>query len=325
MNKIKSKAFFGDGNGGVELREVELGPILDHQVLVKVKSFGLNRADMLQARGLYPPPQGESQILGLEFSGEVLGVGSKCSPDLINQRVMGLTASGAYSEYIIIDLNLLIPFDNSLSFEEAAAIPEAWVTAYFNLLAQKKISPGSKVLVHSAAGGVGLAAVQLARISGFDVIGVVGSKEKESFLNDLGVPETLNYKDKGYDFFQKQNKSAIGFVLDTIGPSLFDFHIEILRQGGHIQNIGLLGGVVGNLDMKKFLHKNLSIKSSTLRGQSLEVKAELCRDICHQVLPKILSGDLKVNLFKVFGSEDIIQAFNLMLSNEIIGKLVISW
>jgi NADPH:quinone reductase-like Zn-dependent oxidoreductase len=323
--QMKSKSYISNGNGSVILKELDMPSLKSSEVLVKINSFGLNRVDILQAKGLYLPPQGSSEVLGLEFSGEVIQIENVNSKFKIGDRVCGLTSAGAFSEYINISESLLIKLPDNLSFAQGAAISEAWITAYFNLCYLNKITSKDLVLIHSAAGGVGIAAIQISLAAKAQVLASVGSNEKVKYLKDNFNVQVYNYKDGAYQNLLKEHKSKVTFVLDTVGPSILNLHSQLMSYGGKIQNIGLLGGASGLIEMADFIKKNLSLSSSTLRSQDILIKAELCQKIVDEIMPYLESGKYKIPIFKVFSANQIDVGFKSMISNEIIGKIVYSW
>ncbi len=328
MSKKKvllSKYFIANNEGGLKLEQFEVQEPSDFQVLVKIAAFGINRADLLQLKGLYQPPVGESSILGLEFSGEIVSVGSHVTKFEVGQLVAGLCGSGAYSEYFLAHENLLIPLPDDIPLVEAAGFPEVYGTAVFNLFYLHSVKEGQKVLIHSAAGGVGLAAIQLLIENGSEVHAVVGSEEKSKRLECYEIAEIYNYKSGGYESLLESHKDSFDFILDTIGGSLLDLHVKIIKQYGVIQNIGLLGGREGHLDFGKFLTKNLTLSSSTLRSQSLNVKAELCQKLSSQVIGKVASGKLSLNIHEVLDAGEIHKAFEILRSNQNFGKIIVRW
>lgn len=293
------------------------------EVLVKIKSFGVNRADILQVKGLYPTSNPISSVPGLEFSGEVCEYRTTSEKIFKGKRVCGLSRCGAYAEYIKIHEDCLIDLPDELSFEEGAAIPESWSTAYFNLFLKGSLLPKELVLVHSAAGGVGLSAVQLAKQHGARVIGIAGTTDKINLLQTLGVDDTLNYKSDSYSSLERLYENKIDVVLDTLGGDMLAFHCKVLAYGGRLLLIGLLRGVNSEINASVLLRKNISIIASTLRTQDLHTKKIIGSFINESVIPKIINGQFKVHMSRVFEFSEIEKAHEFILESKNTGNVVV--
>ncbi|XP_028293706.1 quinone oxidoreductase PIG3 [Gouania willdenowi] len=322
-----------DVPGGPEnllLRTVPIPQPKDGEVLIKVHATALNRADLLQRRGLYPPPPGVSDIMGLEVSGTVdtLGPGVKRALKP-GDKVMALLSGGGYAEYVAVQEELLMPVPSNLTFYQAASIPEAWLTAFQLLVLIAQVKQGEVVLVHAGASGVGTAAVQLVRLFGGVPIVTAGSAEKLKLAEKLGAAAGFNYREQSFvqgvhDFTQGRGADVI---LDCIGGSSWEQNVSSLAVDGRWVLYGALGGkmVEGEL-LGKLLSKRGHLLTSLLRSRSLQYKADLVRAFSHKALP-YFSGQpssLRPVIDSVYPMEDIAEAHTHMEANRNMGKIVIS-
>lgn len=308
----------------LELRDVEAPTPGEHQVRLAVHATALNRADLLQRRGMYPPPKGESDILGLECSGVVDGLGPGVTKLKHGDRVMALLPGGGYAEHVVIHEDMAIPIPGGMSFEEAAAIPEAFLTAQEGLFGLGGLEPGQTVLVHAAAGGVGSAGVQLARLAGGRVIATAGSAEKLELVKRLGADLCVNYKTQ--DFAVEAKKFAplgVNLVLDFVGGSYWDKHAQCLAIGGRCVVIGVLGGAMANVNLALLLMKRHQILGLVMRSRPLVDKIRITQQFIRHNLPHFPTGDLKPVLDEVFPLVQAQQAHERMEANANSGKIIL--
>jgi tumor protein p53-inducible protein 3 len=286
------------------------------EVLVRVRATAVNRADLLQAEGKYPPPPGASDILGLEAAGEVEATGEK---------VFFLLPGGGYAEKVAVPRAMLMPVPPNLSLAEAAAIPEAWFTAYLNLFVEGSLKPGERVLVHAAASGVGTAAIQLARRAGCAVVATARSEKKCEALRALGADLVVDTSRQ--EFLSRIEamfgKEAIDLVLDSVGGPLFAPNIRALRRGGRIVLIASMAGPGAEIDLRAVLSKRLRIIGSTLRSRPLEEKVALTRAFVRDVLPAFADGSLAPVIDCAYPLRNAAEAHRRMAANENVGKIVL--
>lgn len=296
------------------------------EVLVKVAATALNRADILQALGLYQPPEGVTDILGLEAAGEVVEVGSGVLELKRGMRVCMLIPGGGYAEYLTVDERLCIEIPPFMSFESAAAIPEVWATAYLNLVNEGELSAEDSVLIHAGASGVGIAAIQLAKHIGARVYTTVGNQEKVEICESLGALKAVNYRKDDFETVIKEvtSRKGVDVILDSVGGNYLKSNIELLKKHGRLISIGMLGGGKAELDLSRVLKRGLSIKGSTLRDRPIEVKARLMKVIANLVIPKISNDEFKVFIDKTFPLDSAQQAHEYMQTNLSIGKIVLT-
>jgi len=318
-----------EGAGGpevlsiVEVAEPVAGP---NDVIIDVAAAGLNRADCLQRRGFYPAPKGVvADIPGLEFSGTVRDVASTASRWSVGDRVMGICAGGAMSTRIAIHEDTLLPVPAGMSLNDAAAIPEVFMTA-FDALAQGGLEAGQQVLIHAAGSGVGTAAIQLVKREGATAVGTSRSEEKLVNAARLGLSESLLVTEK---LFAKELKSRQGrgadIILDFIGAAYLAENIKALAGQGTLVVIGLLGGVSAELPLGLLLAKRARVIGTVLRSRSLAEKISLTQEFEQAVLPGFASGELVPVIDRVLPMADIASAHSYLESNASFGKVVMSW
>lgn len=312
-------------------KELYLGetaePLRQHKndLLVEVKAIGVNRADILQREGKYPPPPDASEILGLECAGIVLEASpnSKYKP---GDAVMGLVPSGAYAEQVIIHEGLAQHLPEGLSFEEAAAMPEVYLTAYQALCWQAQIKKGERILIHAGASGVGTAAIQIAKQIGAEVI-VTASAKKHALCQRLGASLCIDYQSEDFAQYLKDYTKARGGVeaiIDFIGASYFERNLDSLSLDGRMVILGLLGGVkVESLNLAKIVTKRLKIMGSTLRARSQDYQAKLSAECWAYIMKNRSEMLFKPVIDEVFDWKDVRLAHEKMERNENAGKIVL--
>ncbi len=286
------------------------------EVVVRVRATAVNRADLLQSQGKYPPPPGASEILGLEAAGEVEGSG---------ERVFFLLAGGGYAERVAVPRSMLMPIPRALSFADAAAIPEAWFTAYLNLFQEGGLKVGERALVHAAASGVGTAAIQLAKRAGASVVATARSATKCRALLALGADLAVDTSREEFlsRIEQTFGKESIDLVLDPVGGALFAPNLKCLRRGGRVVIIASMAGPSAEIDLRMVLAKRLRIIGSTLRSRPLEEKAALTAAFVNDVLPGFSDGSLVPVVDRTFPLAEAADAHRRMAANENVGKIVL--
>jgi tumor protein p53-inducible protein 3 len=313
------------GTENLRLAEVPDPELRDGHVLVDVKATALNRADLLQRRGAYPPPKGETDILGLECAGVVVQVGADVGSFRPGDRVMALLPGGGYAERVVVHEKMAIPIPPRLSFEEAAAIPEAFLTAREALFTLGRIHAGGTVLIHAAAGGVGSAAVQLAKKAGARVVATAGSADKLAKVQDLGADTLVNYRTE--DFAEVTlavtEKKGADVVLDFIGASYFSKHLSCLTVGGRLVVIGMMGGTHAELNLAQLLMRRLQILGLVMRSRPLTDKIAITQTFIRESLPFLADGSLRPIVDCVLPLAEAAKAHDRMEANENFGKIVL--
>lgn len=308
------------------IAECERPPISPDEVLVKVQAFGVNRADTLQRQGKYPPPPGESKILGLEVSGEIVALGGETSEWEIGDSVCGLVAGGGYAEYVALDARLAMPIPSTVSTVDAAGLPEVFLTAFQALVAIGDLQHGQRVLIHAGASGVGLAAIQLARHLNCDIAVTASSQAKLDACAQMGAAHLINYTEHDFVSVLKDRKWQADVIVDFVGGDYLNRNLNVIAMDGRIIYLAMLGGRYADaLDMAKLLAKRASIHGSTLRNRSLSYKRKLVSDFLQQFYDGFEQQSLGVNRDTCYSVEEIAQAHARIEANQTIGKLLVSW
>lgn len=298
-------------------------------LLVRVRAAALNRADTLQRRGGYPQPgpRAAFEIPGLEFAGEVVRVGERVEGFAEGERVMGLLAGGGYAEYVSIHHRLAMKVPASLSWEEAGATPEVYITAHDALL-QCSLAAGEAVLVHAAGSGVGVAAIQIAKLMGASlVVGTAGSADKLERARALGLDVGVNYREDGADFaaacLEATGGRGVDVVLDVIGANYWEQNLKALAPKGRMVLVGLMGGPMTQANLGTLLMKRLQVRGTTLRARPLEEKGMATRAFEKSVLPHIASGRVRIVVDRTFPLQEAAAAHEYLERNESFGKVVL--
>lgn len=325
MKAVYIREFGGVEN--LEYREVpEPAEPKGNEVLVRVRAAGLNRADLLQRRGLYPPPDGYSpNIPGLEFAGEIEEVGDAVSDLNIGDRVFGITAGEAQAEKMLIDARLAVRIPDDMSFVEAAAFPEAFITAHDAVFTQAMLLPGETILIHAVGSGVGLAALQLC--SSMTTIGTSRTRKKLDAALEFELDHPVLAADGNFadEVLAATNGDGVDVVLDLVGGAYFEQNLRVLRPKGLLMVVGLTSGASSEIDLRTILQKHLSIRGTTLRGRSIEEKALVVDAFRDDVVPKIADGRVLPNIDKVFPAAEVRAAHEYLESNESFGKVILEF
>lgn len=289
------------------------------QVRIRVAAAGLNRADLLQKAGLYPPPPGASQVLGLECSGVISEVGAGSSWQ-VGDRVCALLAGGGMAEEVVVDGRHVLPAPEGLSLVEAAALPEVYSTAWLNLFQLAALKPGEKVLLHAGASGVGSAAIQLCKAFGNPCWVSVGSADRLAYCEALGAQGGVIRTD-GLEGLR--DLGPFDVILDPVGANYAALNLKLLALDGRWVLIGLMGGREAPLDLAQVLAKRIQLLGSTLRSRDEQFKADLLSDLRQYVWPLFAEGRLSPQLARTFPIRDAEAAFAELATNRVSGKLVL--
>ncbi|KAK1924033.1 hypothetical protein DB88DRAFT_488907 [Papiliotrema laurentii] len=323
-----------DGKGPAEnlyLGEEETPLPKQGEVQVKIKTFGLNRMDLLQREGQYPlPPQASKTIMGVEFAGVVTKLGEGASKFKEGDEVFGLAFGGAYAEYIISPEQMLLHKPKSLGWAEAGGIPENWMTAYQALFLEGGLQKGQNVLIHAGASGVGVAAIQLALHVGQanKVFTTCGTDEKVEFLKRLGGGDErlipINYRTQQFEEEIKKHEDGVDLIVDFIGKNYFTPNLNSLRRDGTLVFLAMMSGpkLPADTNIIQILFKRLTLKGSTLRSRTTEYQADLLQRFEKHALGLITEGKMKVEIHEVFPWDKVIEAQKEMEANKNSGKIV---
>jgi putative PIG3 family NAD(P)H quinone oxidoreductase len=299
------------------------------EVLIKVSAAGVNRADLLQAAGLYPPPPGASKLLGMEVSGVVEAVGDDVAGWAPGQEVCALLAGGGYAEYVAVPAGQLLPHPVGLDLTDSAGVPEVACTVWSNLAMTAHLSEGQLLLMHGGASGIGTHAIQVARALGARVAVTAGSTAKLDFCRDLGAEILINYHDE--DFVARVHEATDGggadVIFDIMGASYLDRNIDALAPDGRLIIIGMQGGVKGELNIAKLLGKRAHVIGTTLRGRPTNgpnSKSEIVAAVTESVWPMIADGRVRPIIGARLPIQEAAEAHRMLSSGEVTGKIVLT-
>ena len=315
--------------GGPEvliLAECERPVPAEDQVLIKTSAAGVNRPDILQRLGKYPPPPGASPIPGLEVSGEIVQNNSTDTSLNPGNRVCALVHSGGYADFVVADSALCLPIPAGLSMAEAAAIPETFYTVWSNVFDRGGLQPGERLLVHGGSSGIGTTAIQLGKAFGAIVFTTAGNEEKCKACVALGASLAINYREQDFvkACLQATANQGIDVILDMVAGEYLDRNIEVAAADGRIIIIAGLGGHKSTINIQKLLINRLTITGSTLRPRPLAFKAAIAANLKKHVWPKLEAGEIRPVIFKTLPLEQAADAHRLMESSQHIGKIVLT-
>jgi putative PIG3 family NAD(P)H quinone oxidoreductase len=295
------------------------------QLLVKVHATALNRADTLQRRGKYPPPAGESTLLGLEIAGVVVAVGPHVREFKPGQRVFGLVGGGGYAEYCLLDQGVAMPMPDDWDFVKAAAVPETFLTANETVFELGQLKTGESLLIHAAASGVGTAAIQMAHAIGAQVYATVGSDIKCEKVLALGATAAVNYKTTDFVtwIMQQTEGTGVDVVEDFVGKDYLMKNLSVLKTGGRLIQVSTMSGAITEIDLRVLMSKRLQLIGSVMRSRSLQDKREITTRFKKRWLPMLVDGTIQPIIDRVYPWQDVVAAHTHMESNENIGKIIL--
>lgn len=295
------------------------------EVLIKVRAAGVNRPDLMQRAGLYPPPKGASDIPGLEVAGTIVAAGNAVTGLQVNQSVCALVAGGGYAEYVTAPATQCLPIPNGLSIVEAASLPETYFTVWSNVFDRARLTEGETILVHGGSSGIGTTAIQLCSALGFDVLTTAGTEEKCQICEELGAKKSINYRTEEFSTSVKSitNQKGVDVILDMVAGDYLQRNLECLADDGRLVIIAFLGGVKTTINMTDILRRRLTVTGSTLRPRSEEFKQKIAVNLLKYVWPLIENKQIKPLIYRSFALENAAQAHRLMESSAHIGKIVL--
>lgn len=295
------------------------------ELAIAVHATALNRADLMQRQGLYPAPPGASEILGLECAGVVEAVGAGVAGWESGDRVMALLAGGGYAETAVVDAGSAMPIPTGMAFEDAAAIPEVFLTAYLNLFELGGLRESGSALVHGGGSGVGTAAIQLAKAAGAEILVTAGSAEKCRRCTEIGADLAINYREQAFRAVvaKRNGDKGVDVVLDSIGGPYLEDNLACLSRGGRLVLIGLMGGAKAELPLGLILRSHLQVIGSTLRSRPVAEKAQIVRNFRTRFGAHLESGTLRPIVDRVLSLEDAAAGHRLMKASDHFGKIVL--
>jgi putative PIG3 family NAD(P)H quinone oxidoreductase len=310
--------------GGPEVLEVHdvPDPRPDQgEVIIDVAATAINRADLLQRQGNYPPPPGASPYLGMECSGIVSELGEGVSGWRVGDRVAALLSGGGYAEKVAAPVGQLLPAVETLSLVDNAALPETTCTVFSMVFQVGHLEPGESILIHGGTSGIGTMAIQLAHVHGAQVFTTAGTPRKVDFCRELGADVAINYREQ--DFVEEIGRAGVDVILDNMGALYLERNVKALATGGRLIVLGLQGGRNGELDLGTLLAKRATVTAAGLRGRPLEQKAAIVAGTHHMVWPLLEAGSVRPIIDRVLSLDDAAEAHRLVESSEHIGKVLL--
>jgi putative PIG3 family NAD(P)H quinone oxidoreductase len=318
----------GGGPEVLQIAEGQIPEIGPSEVLIQTHFAGVNRPDILQRSGTYPPPSGASPILGLEVAGQVVALGAKVTAWKVGDQVCALTPGGGYAEYCHADASHCLPLPRGFNLATSAAIPENFFTVWTNLISRGRLQSGESVLIHGGSSGIGYTAIQIAKQFGAIVLTTVGNEEKAKFCRDLGADHVINYRT---DDFVTTVKAIIGergldIVLDMVGGPYIEKNVSLLTYEGRLVQIAFLqGNKVSDFNFLPVMLRRLTITGSTLRPRTVEEKASIASALREHVWPLLESGKIRIVVHKILPVSEVAEAHRMMERSEHAGKIVLSF
>jgi putative PIG3 family NAD(P)H quinone oxidoreductase len=319
----------GDSPQDMYLLECDKPVLRPGQVLLRVRAFGINRADTLQRQGKYPAPIGESLILGLEVAGELVDLGDSSTGNnhwQLGDKVFGLVAGGGYAEYVAVNPSHLMAIPENLNMQQAAGIAEAFLTAYQAMFVLSNLLTKQKVLIHAGASGVGLAAIQLAKVKKCQVAVTSSTKPKLQKCADVGADLLINYQQQDFSSSIRETWQGVDLIIDFVAGDYLNRNLQALNTDGTIVYLAMLAGRFSDqLDMALMLGKRASVKGSTLRNRSEMYKQSLIEGFSQDFLAKFATKELEPVIDTVYQAKDVAIAHQRIEKNDTMGKLVCYW
>jgi len=300
------------------------------ELLIRVTASGVNRPDVLQRQGNYPVPPGASDILGLEVAGSIAQgdpVELAAAGFQLGDRVCALVAGGGYAEYCVAPIGQCLPVPDGLTDIEAASLPETFFTVWSNLMARACLQPGESVLIQGGGSGIGVTAIQLARLTGARVFVTAGSDDKCAACVALGAQAAINYKTQDFkdEIMRLTDGQGVDVILDIVAGSYVAKEVQCLKEDGRLVIISIQGGTRSEFNAGLVLRKRLTITGSTLRPRPVAFKAAIAKACLENVWPALADGRIKPVVYRTFAAADVVQAHELMESSQHIGKIVLIW
>jgi putative PIG3 family NAD(P)H quinone oxidoreductase len=315
--------------GGPEVLKPGTRPVPQpesNEVLIRIAAAGVNRPDVAQRKGVYPPPPGASDIPGLEIAGEIVATGDGVESFQVGDKVCALVTGGGYAEYVAAPAPQVLPVPDGLDMVQAAGLPETFFTVWSNIFDRGQFTPGESVLIHGGSSGIGTTAIQLCRALGASAIyTTVGSAEKAEFCENLGATRAINYRDRSFDeeIIALTEKAGVDVILDMVGGDYLPRNISCLKPDGRIVQIALMGGAKSEINLGRVMMNRLTITGSTLRARSVDFKGEIAKSLAGKVWPLLASGDVAPVIHSTFPLAEAAAAHALMESSSHIGKIIL--
>ena len=315
--------FINFKNEKLFLDECEIESPEENQIQIEVHSTGVNRADILQKKGHYPPPKGESEIIGLECAGIVCKIGPNSSKFKVGDKVCAILGGGGYAEFVNVDERQVMPIPSNVSLLEAGALPETILTVYENIFNISEFKNNEVVLIHGGSSGIGTTAISILKNFTDQLYVTAGSKDKCDNCIQLGAKAAINYKEEDFEQYFIDQKIKVDIILDMVGGSYFKKNLKILNQKGRLTYIAAIESIKAEANLLYIMTKQLKVSGSTLRSRSPEDKGKIVNQVIEHIWPLIEQGKYKPTIFQSFNMEDVNLAHELMESSSHIGKILL--
>ncbi len=315
--------FINFENEKLFLDECVIEDPIENQIQIEVHSTGINRADILQKKGHYPPPNGESEIIGLECAGIVCKIGPNSSKFKVGAKVCAILGGGGYAEFVNVDERQVMPIPTNISLLEAGALPETILTVYENIFNISEFKNNEVVLIHGGSSGIGTTAISILKNFTDQIYVTAGSKDKCDHCLQLGAKVAINYKEEDFEQYFVEQKIKIDVILDMVGGSYLKKNLKILNQKGRLTYIAALESIKAEANLLYIMTKQLKVSGSTLRSRSSEEKGKIVNQVVEHIWPLIEQGKYKPTIFQSFNMEDVNLAHELMESSSHIGKILL--
>jgi putative PIG3 family NAD(P)H quinone oxidoreductase len=315
--------------GGPEVLHLEQGPVprpAPGEILLRVEAAGVNRPDVQQRRGVYPPPAGASPIIGLEVAGEVVALGDGVDTISIGDRLCALANGGGYAEYCTVPAGQALRFPRGFDAVQAAALPETFFTVWANLFQIGRLAAGERVLIHGGSSGIGVTAIKLAKAAGATVYATAGSDAKCDACRSFGADAAINYRTSSFEaeVARLTGKGGVDVILDMVGADYAAANVRSLSRGGRLVIIGFMGGRIANeIDLTQIVSRRLTITGSTMRPRTADDKATIARELLERVWPLLDAGQCTPEIHRVFPLAEAAEAHRLMETSDHIGKIIL--
>ena len=315
--------FINYKDGELFLDEVLISDPIDNQIQIRISSSGVNRADILQKKGHYPPPKGESEIIGLECSGIVEKIGSTVQKFKIGDKVCAILGGGGYAEFVNVDEKQVMPIPSTISLLDAGALPETILTVYENIFNISQFKKDETILIHGGSSGIGTTAISILKNYTKNIFVTAGTDEKCQKCIELGAKDAINYKNSDFENYFLNKKIKVDVILDMIGGSYLKKNLKILNFQGRLTFIAALESIKSEVNLLYVMNKQLKISGSTLRSRTPEEKGKIVNQVLKKIWPLIERGEYKPTIYQTFKMKDVNLAHTLLESSNHIGKIIL--
>ena len=313
---------YSDGNLFVDEKEIE-DPV-DDQLQIEIHFAGINRADILQKNGHYPPPQGESEIIGLECSGVVAKLGKSVKNFSLGDQVCAILGGGGYAEFVNVNEKQVMPIPKNVNLREAGCLPETTLTVYENIFNVSNFQRDETILIHGGSSGIGTTAISILKNYTKNIFVTAGTNEKCKSCIELGATDAVNYKELDFEEYFKEKKLKVDVILDMVGGDYLKKNLKILNYKGRLTYIAALGGFKAETNLLHIMNKQLKISGSTLRSRSPAEKGQIVDQVIKEIWPLIEASKYKHTIYETFNINDVNKAHEAMEKSDHIGKIVLN-